>query len=216
MKQLFFLICLLCSFITSAQKPFSGKLVYTITIADTSLLNMFPPSTMTIYTNDTILRIETHTDQLGKQTLIHHIQKNKGYLLIETADVKYAIQIPEKETATVQKYTFKKAKGKATICGLACKKLAVSVVNYPQSLEFTYHKGISAKYLPGFEHFPGLLTNYYALTTDGLYHHQLVEMSTAPITKDLFGIPSNYQKISMSDFVSLMTGGNEAIIEPEK
>lgn len=200
----------------NAQKPFSGKMVYTVTIADTSLRSMFPPSTMTIYTNDTVLRIETRTDQLGKQTLIHHLQKNKGYLLIETADAKYAIQIPEK-VATEEKYSFKKAKGKSTVCGLPSKKLAVKVVNYPDFLEYAYHKDIAAKYLPGFEHFPGLLTDYFVLTTDGLYHHQLIEISAESISRDLFGIPSDYQKISMSDFVDLMTGGQDAIIEqPEK
>lgn len=211
MRTLIFYFFLLLTSIASAQRPFTGKLVYSVEIADTSLRQLFPPSLMTIYTNDTILRVETHTDQLGKQVLIQHLQKNKGYLLIETAAGNYAIQVPEKENSGEEKYTFSHVKGKKVICGLKSKKLAVSTTGIKQPLEYYYHKAIPARYVPGFEHFPGLLTDYYVLTKDGLYHHQLKEISTQAVSKDLFGIPSDYRKISMSDFVDIMTGGDKTI-----
>jgi hypothetical protein len=37
----------------------------------------------------------------------------------------------------------------------------------------------------------------------------LIQIQSEPVSKDLFGIPSDYQRISMSEFVDLMTGGNE-------
>ena len=97
MKFVAVCIFLVSSGMLFAQKAFTGKLVYRVEIADTSLQNMFPPSTMTIYTNDTILRVETRTDALGAQVLIQHMEKKKAYLLIESPMGKYAIQIPEKE-----------------------------------------------------------------------------------------------------------------------
>jgi hypothetical protein len=191
-----------------SQKPFVGKLVYSIEIADTSMKQMFPASTMTIYSNDTILRVETKTETLGQQVLIHHLTKKKAYLLIESPLGKFAIQIPE-ETSEKEKYTYKKAKGKKTVCQLNSSKLNVSVTGFEGLLTAYYHKKISAKYIPGFEHFPGLPTSYQALTTDGIYQHELIQIQSEPVSKDLFGIPSDYQRISMSEFVDLMTGGNE-------
>lgn len=194
----------------SSQKPFEGKLVYSIEISDTSLRQLFPSSTMTIYTNDTIVRIETKTDALGQQVLIQHLQKNKAYLLIETTTDKYAIQLPEKEGAET-KYTYKKAKGKKLISGLSSRKILVSFPSVIPKMEFYYHKEISAKYVPGFEDFPGLLTDYYVVSKDGIYHHQLKEIMNQPVSRDLFGIPSDYKKISMSDFVDIMTGADKVI-----
>lgn len=216
MKFVAVCIFLVSSGMLFAQKAFTGKLVYRVEIADTSLQNMFPPSTMTIYTNDTILRVETRTDALGAQVLIQHMEKKKAYLLIESPMGKYAIQIPEKEEEVEKKYTYKKAKGKKTVQGLDSKKLLVANTSIKEQLEFYYHKKIAAKYLPGFEDFPGLLTDYYVVSTDGVYHHQLVECTPQQVSRDLFGIPSDYQKITMSDFVDLVTGGQEEQILERK
>lgn len=201
-----FFLLTTCAF---SQKPFVGKLVYSVEIADTSLREYFPVSRMVIFTNDTLIRVETSTEALGKQVLIQHITKKKAYLLIETPTGKYAVQIPEKEEAKEKKYSFKTTKGEKTIGGLKSKKLIVSNASVKEELDFFFHTKISAKYLPGFEDFPGLLTDYYVVSTDGLYHHQLIETSTELPEKDLFGIPSDYIRLSMSDFVDLMTAGSE-------
>lgn len=211
MRLLLFYIFIFSISVSYSQKPFTGKLVYSVEIADTSLRAIFPPSTMTIFTNDTILRIETHTDALGQQTLIRHLEKQKAYLLIEGVSGKYAIQLPEKEEPGEKKYIFKKSKGNKTVSGLVSEKLIVSGPVLKEELDFYFHKKISAKYLPGFENFPGLLTDYYVIATDGLYHHRLVECTVGNVSKDLFGIPSDYKRISMSDFVDLMTGADETI-----
>jgi hypothetical protein len=209
-KQVVLYVTILLAGSVYAQKPFIGKLVYSIEISDTSLRQLFPSSTMTIYTNDTIVRVETKTEALGQQVLIHNLQKNKAYLLIETDRDKYAIQLPEKEDSKT-KYTYQKAKGKKIISGLSSRKMLVSFPNVIPKMEFYYHKEISAKYVPGFEDFPGLLTDYYVVSKDGIYHHQLKELTTEPISRDLFGIPSDYKKISMSDFVDIMTGADKVI-----
>ncbi|HLU86761.1 MAG TPA: hypothetical protein VKZ44_03330 [Taishania sp.] len=201
--QIILCYCLLVSNVFS-QKQFEGVLTYQIEIADTSLRSFYPSSIMTIYTNDTLLRVETKTENLGDQILIHHFQKNKGYLLIQTALGKYAIQIPEDTTHT-QKYTYKKTRGKQEILGLKSKKLLVKTKNHDAPLTAFYHKKISAKYIPGFDYFPGLVTSYQVHTNDGIYNHTLIAIERKKVDKDLFGIPSDYTRISMSDFVDLMT-----------
>lgn len=204
---LFFLFC--CSSIISyAQKPFVGKLVYIIEIADTSQRELFPTDTMTVYTNDTLIRIETHTAALGQQVLIQHLTKQKAYLLINSQLGKFAVQVPDVNKSE-SKYSFVKGKGKKVICGLKSARLIVKHADVTGDMEFYYTKNISSKYLPGFENFKGLLTDYYTVTQDGVYHHRLVECVAQPISHDLFGIPSDYQKLSMSEFVDVMTGKNE-------
>lgn len=208
MRFILFFLFSCFSIITYAQKPFVGKLVYSIEIADTSKSELFPTATMTVYTNDTLLRIETHTEALGDQVLIQHLIKQKAYLLINSPIGKFAIQVPE-ANKSASKYTFVKGKGKKVICALKSERLIVKHPDVTGDMEFYYTKSISSKYLPGFENFKGLLTDYYTVTQDGVYHHKLVECTPQPVPHDLFGIPSDYKKVSMSDFVDLMTGKNE-------
>jgi len=190
-----------------AQQPFVGRLVYSVEIADSSLRDLFPPSTMTIYTNDTLLRIETHTDQLGQQVAIQHIAQQKSYLLVQTPHGKYAIQIPPSPKEN-PKYTYKKKHGKTVVAGLKSKRLTVDLANSTSSattFDYLYHKKINAKYVPGYEYFPGLLTDYVVSSRDGFYHHRLQEISWQDVSPDLFGIPSDFTIISMPDFVDIMT-----------
>lgn len=205
MKVLFSCILMFVAVQVNAQNPFVGKLTYSIQIADTAMRDMFQTSTMTIYTNDTILRIETSTETLGTQVLIQHIEKKKSYLLIDTPMGNFAIQIPSDTAVTEKKYVYKKVDGQKQMLDLKCSKLEVTNTVVAEKLPFYYHKNISAKYLPGFEDFPGLLTDYYVISKDGLYHHQLIELKHEDVNRDLFGIPSDYERISMDAFVDKMT-----------
>ncbi|MCO5259657.1 MAG: hypothetical protein M9916_05890 [Crocinitomicaceae bacterium] len=190
------------------QSPFIGKLVYNVEIADTSLTRLFNPSKMIIYTNDTLLRVETHTDALGTQVLIQHLQKNKAYLLIDSPNGKYAIQIPDVQQKQ-SNYHYKKGKGTKSIASIKSNVLLVTHPDVENQMEFYYNKKILAKYIPSFEDFPGLLTEYYTITQDGVYRHRLQGIDYKIPSKDLFGIPSDYQRVSMDDFVNLMSGGEK-------
>ncbi|NRA10635.1 MAG: hypothetical protein HRT57_01610 [Crocinitomicaceae bacterium] len=67
-------------------KGFSGMLEYSVSLKDTNLNVFNKESSMIIYTNDTISRMENFTGQLGKQVTIRHMELNKSYLLIEVSD----------------------------------------------------------------------------------------------------------------------------------
>jgi hypothetical protein len=207
---------LLLSFSSFGQKqvPFTGKLTYKVEFADTNFRELIPPSTMVVYSNDTLIRIENETDQLGKQVLIKHLHLNKSYLLLDTPLGKFAIQTDYAGDTLPSKYTFEKKRGKKKIAGIKARKLLVSHPDMKTKREFLYTRKYSSVYLNNFKDFPGLPLHYYIINVDGVYEYTLQSMEIMLPEKDLFGIPSDYRRISYSDFVDLMTGiTNEIQIE---
>lgn len=157
---------------------------------------------MVIYTNDTLLRIENDTDQLGKQVIIKHMTLNKSYLLLKTPIANYAIQADHgTQKVDTFPYTYKKKWGKRTICGMKANRLKVTNSNFPKKMEFLYFKKTSQKYLNAFENFPGLPVQYYVPTPDGIYEYKLIFMEESHPEKDLFGIPSDFKKVTFDQFM---------------
>lgn len=204
MRRLTLLFCLLAfNSISQKQKPFSGKLVYSIQIRDTSLRKLIPMKHMLIFTNDTLVRIENETEQLGIQVMIKHLVLNKSYLLLQTPTGKYAIQT-DHGTHKIDSfpYTYKKKWGKTLICGKKANKLLVKSKNFPDDLIFYYYKNTSVKYLNSHGNFPGLLVKYYLPSADGIYEYTLVKQEEMMPPKDAFGIPSDFKKVSFDEFMN--------------
>jgi hypothetical protein len=198
------LLFILIPVITFSQKKegFSGKLVYTISICDTNLAKFIPPKQMVIYTDDTLLRIENQTDQLGKQVIIKHMVLNKSYLLLDLPVGSYAVQTDHNvEKQDSFPYTYKKRWGKREICGLKANRLKVSHDIFPEPLEFLYIKKYSNKYINTFENFPGLPVRYYIATVDGIFLYELTSIEITKPDHDLFGIPSNYKRVTFDQFM---------------
>ena len=195
---------------TFSQKheSFQGKLVYSIEMADTSLQKLIPPTTMTIYTNDTIVRIENETPQLGKQIIIKHLILNKSILLIQSGETRYAIQTDlskaqnriEKDTLD-HGYIFKKKLGKRKIINLKANRMNVTLVGQKKSIEILYLKHFSPKYIDAFEGIPGLPVRYYINTEDGVMVYTLIHMEKKKLDRDLFGVPNDYKKVSFDQFI---------------
>jgi len=190
---------------TTEFEPFSGKLVYSIRIMDTSLQRMIPTKQMNIYTNDTLIRIENETDQLGKQVIIKHLTLNKSYLLLNTPITNYAIQTDHNDGKEDKyPYSYKAKRGKRKIVGLKAKRLVVSHENFMEPIEFLYLPQFSQKYINTLENFPGLPVLYYISTIDGIYEYRLISIETFTPNHDLFGIPSDYKKVSFDTFLNGM------------
>ena len=207
-----FLSFILCSSIAFGQKqtPFTGKLVYSVTITDTAFSSIFTEKQMVVYTNDTLVRIENMTEQFGMQVAIRHLELNKSYLLISTFKGDFAIQTKfETDEIKTSKFTFKKKFGSTKLGGQKAKKLEVTHEGFEQPMTFYYFKKTKAKYLDGFENFPGLLAEYYIPTPDGIFKYTLISIENDPTNIDLYGIPADFKKISIEDFVNLMTGDEE-------
>ena len=52
----------------------------------------------------------------------------------------------------------------------------------------------------------GLATDYYLPSPDGLIHYELTVFTEKPLNRDLFGIPSDYKKITFDEFMNLFAG----------
>lgn len=202
--RLIVILFIIFSFSTFSQKQpsFSGKLIYSIQIRDTALQSLIPMKHMVIYTNDTLLRIENETDQLGIQVIIKHMLLNKSYLLLHTPNMNYAIQTDHSAIKIDSfPYSYKKKCGKKEFCGMKAKRLKVKHAEFPEDLEFYYFKNINVKYLNSFSNFPGLLVNYYIPSMDGIYEYKLIAIEEMKPPRDLFGIPSDFKKVSFDQFM---------------
>ena len=138
------LILLSFSYFAQTYEPFQGKLVYSIEMADTSLHKFIPIKTMVIYTNDTIVRIENETSQLGKQVVIKHTTLNKSILLVQNGNEKYAIQTDlNKQIEKVNKDSlnpkldYKKKLGKRKILNLKANRIELTMKGKKQKIEIT-------------------------------------------------------------------------------
>lgn len=204
-----FLFFLFFSFTCLAQKqePFQGKLVYSIEMADTAMQKYIPTRTMIVYTNDTIVRIENETSQLGKQVVIKHTILKKSILLLQNGDTKYAIQTdlskedPKKNDTLKPTYTYKKKLGKRKILGMKANRLLMISKTQKASLEILYLKQYSPKYIDAYSDAPGLPVRYFLNTDDGVVVYTLVYMEKTTINRDFFGIPSDYKKVTFDQFL---------------
>lgn len=201
-RLLLFSLILTSFSISQKHVPFTGKLVYSVQMADTALQSLYPATQMVVYTNDTITRIENQTEQLGKQVTIKHMSLNKSYLLIETPDQNFAIQTDLNEMAKKEsKYSFRKKCFKRKIAGTKANRLIVSHPDMKVEREYLYLKKHSPKYINTFEDFPGLPVHYYIITMDGVYEYTLKSIEYFLPSRDLFGIPSDFKKVSLDEFM---------------
>ena len=186
------------------QSSFSGMLEYKISVRDTALRSLFPDNSMFIYTNDTILRVENFTSQLGKQVVIRHMEMQKSYLLLDTPIGKYSIRADETESDSVKterQFTFKKKFFKTRIVGRKANRMLVSHPEFETPIEFLYFKKISSKYSTFYKEMPGLPVRFSVPTADGIIDYELVKMNEYTPKRDLFGVPSGYQLVTFDEFL---------------
>jgi hypothetical protein len=199
------------------HKPFQGKLVYSVEMADTAMQKMIPARTMVIYTNDTIVRIENETNQLGKQIIIKHTVLNKSILLLSSGDKNYAIQtnLNKKSDSTSlkpseSKYIYKKKFGRKKIVNKKANRMTIQLKGQKKQIEILYFKDYSTKYIDAYNEIPGLPVRYYIQTEDGIVVYTLIQMENKTINRDLFGIPSDYKRVTFDQFL------DEVIIPSQK
>jgi len=203
-----------------AKTAFTGMLEYKITVRDTSLRSFFPDNTMAIYTNDTVVRQENFTPQLGQQVNIRHIEKNKSYLLLQTDFGKFAIPsdlnaLMDKDSSKHEsKYTFTKKGGSRKFVGQKAKRMLVTHSDSEEIFEFWYFKKVDGKYNDAFNELPGLPVKYSIVTPDAIFDYELVRFAAYTPNRDMFGVPSDFERINFDEFIERMLAakGNGEII----
>lgn len=199
----------LCA-LAQSKTSFTGMLEYKITVRDTNLRSFFPDNTMAIYTNDTVVRQENYTPQLGQQVNIRHIEKNKSYLLLQTDYGKFAIPsdlnaLAAKDSSKHEsKYTFTKKGGSRKIAGQKAKRMLVTHPDSEEIFEFWYYKNVDGKYNDAFTELPGLPVKYSVITPDATFDYELVRFVPYSPNRDMFGIPTDFERITFDEFIERM------------
>jgi hypothetical protein len=209
MKQLIFLIGIVAlGFQSQAQTPVSGTFEYTasISLPDTNVV--LKSWRVRVMTNDTIVRVETET-QLGIQVYIRHIELKKAYLLLDYDGNKYAIQTDLEETnkrdTMAPEYSVKRTWKTKTIAGIKCRKYIVRDKNQTEGYDCWFAKKIDHKYLEVYPEVAGLAVDYYLPSPDGLIHYELTQLNLTPVNRDLFGVPSDYKRLTFEEFVNMIS-----------
>jgi hypothetical protein len=193
-------------------KTFVGMLEYKIIVRDSSLKELVPDNRMIVYTNDTIVRVENFTQNLGNQIAIKHMLLDKSYLMLDTEFGKFAIQMDETEdqkqkqasdttSSEMDKFVFEKKCGKTRMLGRKMNRLVVSHPEFEEPIEFLYLKGYSSEIVNAYPKINGIPTKYSVITPDAIFDYTLVKMSEYTPEHDLFGIPADFERISFDDFM---------------
>jgi len=195
----------------AAQKPVSGVFLYkaTISLPDTNVV--LKSWNVRVYTNDTIVRVETETPQMGQQVYIRHMSLDKAYLLIGYDGKNYAIQTDLSENKTVDtvppQYTIKRKFGSKKVAGYKSKKYYVLDKGQTEGYYCYFAKKIDGKYLEVYPEVPKLAVDYYLPSQEGLIRYELVSFTPEILSRDLFGIPSDFKRITFEEFINLFSGG---------
>lgn len=193
------------------KDPFIGAAIYKISPRDTSLNDLIPTSQFIIISNDTIVRTESATEQLGLQITLRHLEQNKSILLLNTEIGKFAIQTdlnkedstaPQKDSTNSNLFTFKKKQKKRKICGKKANTMMVSHPAFDEDIEFLYFKDFSNKYTNFYPELPGLPVRFSVITIDGILDYELIDFKEFTPERDLFGVPSDYATTTFDEFVS--------------
>jgi hypothetical protein len=210
MKLITLLASVLLSFISWSQRyiPFQGKLIYDVYFYDSINPNNQQASKMVLYTNDTLVRVETENIQLGKQILIKNLPLNKYYIMMEFEGTKYAIQQHVKNDISPSKFTFKKKFGSKKLNGLKVKRVVVGHKNRTHKQTVTYLKHVNPIYLEAIKGIPGLPIEYQIQTEEGIYLYKLIELKQEIPSKNLFGIPADYKRVTFEEFIQQMGDTN--------
>lgn len=209
--QLFFSLIIAASCFTShslGQQKFSGEIVYHVQMIDTNVQKIIDDREMRVSTNDTLSRIVTQIDALGEQVTIKHFVFQKSYLLINMLDKKLAIQTDySDDSSKVDPYEINyRFFGRKKVNGFVLKKASVYRKDLIEPRTIWYFKDIRPDLLDIYPGIKGLPAEFYLGTVDGLVHYSVKSAVSKPIDKDVFGIPSDYEKITLSDFMKHVRG----------
>lgn len=186
---------------------FQGKITYKVIVDDSIKKSEVMLPDMWVFTNDTISRVEVMTNALGKQVTIKHMSLNKSYLLLTLADKNFAIQTSndslEKPSAS---YSYKRLrKCSKRINGFKTDVYLATRKSDNKQFTITVFKEIRPEILDVYKGAPGLPAEYIIETSDGPITYRANAIKEELPSKDLFGIPSNYKRLSMTEFLNMLT-----------
>lgn len=183
--------------------PFEGKIVYHISSEQMNVSESDSTAYQIIYAQDSMVRIENFTP-IGKQVYIKHIPKNKAYILMDLNAEKIAIQTTTEEVPNADEFKFDFKMGSSEIAGRKAKKIKVSIPNIDSTFVMHYFEDISHEYSEAVPGIPGMPAKYTVISNDAFMNYEAILLEERKVSKDLFGIPSDYKKMSMDKFIDMI------------
>lgn len=180
-----------------------GKIVYQI---ESELLNPDAEDSLNyqvVYAKDSMLRVESFTP-IGKQVYIKHIPKNKAYILMDIYTDKIAIQTFSEEAPNTGKYEFIEKRGRKKIADKKAKKIDVKIPESDTIISMNYYEEIPPKYSEAIPGMPGLPARYTVYSNGEYLNYEVISIEEKEIDIDLFGIPTDFRKISMDEFIEMI------------
>lgn len=196
-----------CAVKKEIPQQFEGKLVYQL--SGRMITKGAPDSTdiQIVYAKDSLLRVESFTN-IGKQVYIKHIPKNRAYILMDLGGQKVAIQTIPEPSPNAGKYIFQPKRKRKTFAGQRANSVEVKIPNIDSTFSMFYLPHISPEYSEAIPGIAGLPVKYTIFSNDELIDYELIEFDEKTINRDLFGIPSDHQIITMDDFIQMIQEGN--------
>ena len=192
------------------KKRFEGKLVYQINSDKRDLSSEDSTSFQVIYAKDSLVRTDNFT-QLGKQTYIKHIVKNRAYTLLNFAGNKMAIQsIPDSSKNIEGKYQFDYKRKKKKFLDRKAKLVKVKNKEVEQEFDVYYFDEISHDYSNAIPGIDGLPVQYSLFVNGEKLTYTLISIESKTIDKDYFGLPSDYTVITPEEFSKFISPEEDA------
>ena len=193
----------LFSLTSFTQKPFVGEMKFKVSMIDTNIRELIDDREMLVFTNDTLSRMEIMNDALGPQVSIKHMVLKKSYLLMDFMGTKLAIQTDQNKDSSISEpfeihYSWW---GRKKINGFTLKKAKIYREDLKETRTIWYFKSIRPDILDVYPGIKGLPADYYIGTVDGIIHYSLISVESKPVEKGLFGVPSDFKRISLGEFL---------------
>jgi hypothetical protein len=163
-----------------------------------------------IFTNDTVVRTESPGTALGNQVYIRHMALGKAYLLLDYNGRKFAIQTDlekQKDADSIaNRYIIaKKLFGGKKVAGIKGKRYHITDTQNKIDFDAWFAKKIPGKYLEIFPEIRGLALDYVIASPEGPVHYYLAEFRETPVDRDVFGVPSDYKRVTFEEFINSYT-----------
>jgi GLPGLI family protein len=194
-----------------SKKKFEGKIefdiLYDLAPEMESQRGMFATS-MTYYIGNKFTRL-TQQSSIGEQSTIYLTKSKQTISLINLNDQKFAVTQETEEEA--KDYKVEVLKETKTIAGFKCKKAIVYLPGKNGQpdipTEVFYTESIPAEYNSQFPGVKGFVLEY-KINAQGMVITYTAKTATPePVDITLSEIPSDYSKMTVSEFMIMMGGG---------
>ena len=123
---------------------------------------------------------------------------------MDESEAQEKAQVSDTTTVEADNYVFKKKCGKKRLLGRKMNRLVVSNPDFGEPIEFLYMKGYSTEMVNAYPEINGIPTKYSVITPDAIFDYELVKINEYTPKHDLFGIPSDFERVSFDDFMDKM------------